>query len=56
LAYSDGLFGLGYGDAYGTGYAYGGTHRGRHARDTSERNVPASADLLRCADSSEPRT
>jgi len=47
LAYSDGLFGLGYGDAYGTGYAYGGTHRGRHAQDTSERNVPASADVAR---------
>jgi hypothetical protein len=47
LAYSDGLSGLGYGDAYGTGYAYCSTHRGRHAHDTSERNVPASADVAR---------
>ena len=47
LAYSDGLFSLGYGDAYGAGYAYGGTHRGRHARDTTERSVPASADVAR---------
>jgi len=47
LAYSDGLFGLGYGDAYGMGYAYGGPHRGRHARDTTDRSVPAPADVAR---------
>jgi hypothetical protein len=47
LAYSDDLFGLGYGDIYGPGYAYGGSHRSRHRRDTTERDVPAPADLAR---------